>query len=101
MTGSLQNLRAELGVGASHKCSESTMVFGELSFIGDMVRNNPTAAIGDYRTHGTNPGRVGLNLSVGAQHQLSEDWSVNASYSLELMENSTSHSLNVGASYSF
>ena len=100
-TGSLQNLRAELGVGASHKCSDSTMVFGELRFIGDMVRNNPTAAIGDYRTHGTNPGRVGLNLSVGAQHQLSEDWSVNASYSLELMENSTSHSLNVGASYSF
>ncbi len=100
-TGSLQNLRAELGVGASHKCSESTLVFGELSFIGDMVRNNPTAAIGDYRTHGTNPGRVGLNLSVGAQHQLSEDWSLNASYSLELMENSTSHSLNVGASYSF
>ena len=100
-TGSLQNLRAELGVGASHKCSDSTLVFGELSFIGDMVRNNPTAAIGDYRTHGTNPGRVGLNLSVGAQHQLSEDWSLNASYSLELMENSTSHSLNVGASYSF
>ena len=99
--GSLQNLRAELGVGASHKMGENTVVFGELSFIGDMVRNNPTAVIGDYRTHGTNPGRVGLNLSVGAQHQLTEDWSVNASYSLELMENSTSHSLNVGASYSF
>ena len=100
-TGSLQNLRAELGVGASHKLDENTLVFGELSFIGDMVRNNPTAAIGDYRTHGTNPGRVGLNLSVGAQHQLSEDWSLNASYSLELMENCTGHSLNVGASYSF
>ena len=100
-TGSLQNLRAELGVGASHKCGDDTMIFGELSFIGDMVRNNPTAVIGDYRTHGTNPGRVGLNLSVGAQHQLTEDWSVNAAYSLELMENSTIHSLNVGASYSF
>ena len=100
-TGSLQNLRAELGVGANHKMGENTVVFGELSFIGDMVRNNPTAVIGDYRTRGTNPGRVGLNLSVGAQHQLTEDWSMNASYSLELMENSTSHSLNVGASYSF
>ena len=100
-TGSLQNLRAELGVGASHKCSDSTMVFGELSFIGDMVRNNPTATIGDYSTHGTPPGRMGVNLSVGAQHRLSEDWSVNASYSLELMENCTGHSLNVGASYSF
>ncbi len=100
-TGSLQNLRAELGVGASHKVGENTLVFGELSFIGDIVRNNPTAATGDERTHGTNPGRVGLNLSVGAAHQLTEDWSLNASYSLELMENSTSHSLNVGASYSF
>jgi uncharacterized protein with beta-barrel porin domain len=100
-TGSLQNFRAEIGVGASHKLGENTLVFGELSFIGDMVRNNPTATIGDYRTHGTNPGRMGLNLSVGAAYQITEDWSLNASYSLELMENSTSHSLNVGASYSF
>ena len=100
-TGSLQNLRAELGVGASHRAGENTLLFGELSFIGDMVRHNPTAAIGDYRTHGTNPGRAGLNLSVGAEHRLSEDWSMHASYSLELMENSTSHSLNLGASYSF
>ncbi len=100
-TGSVQNLRAELGVGASHRAGENTLLFGELSFIGDMVRHNPTAAIGDYRTHGTNPGRAGLNLSVGAEHRLSEDWSMHASYSLELMENSTSHSLNLGASYSF
>ena len=65
-TGSLQNLRAELGVGASHKLGENTLVFGELSFIGDMVRNNPTADLGGMRLRGSNPGRAGINLSVGA-----------------------------------
>ena len=100
-TGSVQNLRGELGIGASHKCSDSTLVFGELSFVGDMVRNNPTADLGGMRLRGSNPGRAGINLSVGAAHRLSDDWSLNASYSFELMQNVTSHSLNVGASYSF
>ena len=100
-TGSVQNLRGELGIGASHKCSDSTLVFGELSFVGDMVRNNPTADLGGMRLRGSNPGRAGINLSVGAVHRLSDDWSLNASYSFELMQNVTSHSLNVGASYSF
>ncbi len=100
-TGSVQNLRGELGIGASHKCSDSTLVFGELSFVGDMVRNNPTADLGGMRLRGSNPGRAGINLSVGAAHRLSDDWSLNASYSFELMQNVTGHSLNVGASYSF
>ncbi len=100
-TGSVQNLRGELGIGASHKCSDSTLVFGELSFVGDMVRNNPTADLGGMRLRGSNPGRAGINLSVGAVHCLSDDWSLNASYSFELMQNVIGHSLNVGASYSF
>lgn len=100
-TGSLQNLRAEIGVGATHRVSPATLVYGELSFVGDMVRNNPTADLGGYRAHGANPGRAGINLGVGATHQLTEDWSVNASYNFELMQNVTTHSLNLGASYSF
>ena len=100
-TGSLQNLRAEIGVGASHKFSGNTMVYGELSFVGDMVRNNPTATVGDARAHGANPGRAGLNLSTGATHRLNEHWSLNGSYNFEWMQNVTSHSLNVGASYNF
>ena len=100
-TGSLQNLRAEIGVGATHRITGDTMAYGELSFIGDVVRNNPTAALGGLRTHGTNPGRAGMNLSVGATHRLNDDWSVNATYNLELMQNITSHGLNVGATYSF
>ncbi|MBR5875300.1 MAG: outer membrane beta-barrel protein, partial [Akkermansia sp.] len=53
------------------------------------------------RSHGTTPGRAGMNLSVGATHRLNDDWSVNATYNLELMQNITSHGLNVGATYSF
>ncbi len=100
-TGSLQNLRGEIGVSAAHKATDKTYVYGELSFIGDMVRNNPTATVGDYRSRGANPGRAGLNLSVGASYQLNDSWSLNGSYSLELMQNQTSHSANVGATYSF
>ena len=100
-TGSLQNLRAEIGVGATHRFTGDTMAYGELSFIGDVVRNNPTADLGGLRSHGTNPGRAGMNLSVGATHRLNDDWSVNATYNLELMQNITSHGLNVGATYSF
>ena len=80
----------------------NTVLWGLVPVLRVLIYLSAAANInGDERTHGTTPGRVGLNLSVGAQHQLSEDWSLNASYSLELMENSTSHSLNVGASYSF
>ena len=71
-TGSVQNLRGELGIGASHKCSDSTLVFGELSFVGDMVRNNPTADLGGMRLRGSNPGRAGINLSVGTAHSFSK-----------------------------
>ena len=100
-TGSLQNLRAEIGVGATHRITGDTMAYGELSFIGDVVRNNPTAYLGGLRSHGTNPGRAGMNLSVGATHRINDDWSVNATYNLELMQNITSQGLNVGATYSF
>ena len=100
-TGSLQNLRAEIGVGATHRITGDTMAYGELSFISDVVRNNPTADLGGLRSHGTTPGRAGMNLSVGATHRINDDWSVNATYNLELMQNITSHGLNVGATYSF
>ena len=100
-TGSLQNLRVEVGVGATHRFTGNTVGYGELSFIGDVVRNNPTADLGGIRAHGSNPGRAGLNLSVGASHRINKDWSVNASYNFELMQNSTSHGLNVGATYNF
>ena len=81
--------------------SYDSKLMSVLSFIGDLVRNNPTADLGGMRLRGSNPGRAGINLSVGAAHRVSDDWSLNDSYSFELVQNVTSHSLNVGASYSF
>ncbi|MBQ4615019.1 MAG: autotransporter-associated beta strand repeat-containing protein, partial [Akkermansia sp.] len=38
---SLSNLRAEVGVGATYAATAKTSVYGEVSFIGDTVRDNP------------------------------------------------------------
>lgn len=100
-TGELQNLRGEVGVGIAHGLTDRTTVYGELSFIDDVVRSNPTANLSGYRTQGANPGRIGFSLSVGGACRLTEEWCVNGSYRIELMENATSHSFNVGVGYSF
>ena len=100
-SGSVQNLRGEIGVGIGHKLTGKTRLFSELSFVGDMVRHNPTADMGGVRERGANPGRAGINFSVGGTHALNDRWSVNASYNLELMERANSHSANIGTSYRF
>jgi uncharacterized protein with beta-barrel porin domain len=100
-SGSIQNLRGEIGVGIGHRATSKTSIYGELSFVGDMARNNPTATIGEYRVRGANPGRAGINLSAGVNHALNEKWSVNASYTGEFVENANAHSANVGATYKF
>ena len=100
-SGSIRNLRGEIGAGIGHRATSKTSIYGELSFVGDMVRHNPTASIGEQREDGANPGRVGLNLSAGVNHALNEKWSVNASYNLELQERANSHSANIGAGYKF
>ena len=100
-SGSVQNLRGEFGVGVGHKLTGKTRLFSELSFVGDMVRHNPTAQTEGQRERGANPGRAGINFSVGGTHALNERWSVNASYNLELMERATSHSANLGGKLRF
>ena len=100
-SGSVQNLRGELGVGVGHKLTGKTRLFSELSFVGDMVRHNPTAQTEGQRERGANPGRAGINFSVGGTHALNERWSVNVSYNLELMERATSHSANLGGKLRF
>ena len=100
-SGSVQNLRGEIGVGIGHMATVKTRVYGELSFVGDMVRHNPTADMGGVRERGSNPGRAGINFSVGGTHAINDRWSVNASYNLELMERANSHSANIGTSYRF
>ena len=99
-TGSLQNLRAEIGVGASHRTGKLG-VFGEIAVHQDLARNNPSVSMEGTRYTGMNPGRTGLNFTVGASYELNAQWSVNASYTGEFVENANAHSANVGASYKF
>ncbi len=45
------------------------------------------------------PVRTGINFAIGGSYALSDLWSVNASYTAEVVENA--HSVNVGATYKF
>ena len=99
-TGSLQNLRAEIGVGANHRVGKLG-VYGEVAVHRDLVRHNPKVSMGGLRFGGMNPGRTGLNFTVGASYELTDQWSVNASYTGEVVENANAHSANVGATYKF
>ena len=98
---SLQNLRAEVGAGISSRVSERLLLHGEASFIGDVVRHNPTATVADTQGTGSNPGRIGMGLRMGAGYQLNENWTLHASYNMNLMQNASSHNANIGATYSF
>lgn len=98
--GSIQNLRGELGIGARYT-SGSTSLYGELSYLNDMVRSNPYADINGVRGYGANPGRQGVGFTVGAQQELGGGWSVHASYSMEAMSEATMQTANIGAGLRF
>ena len=98
---SMQNLRTEIGAGVSHKATENTTVYGEISVYNDTMRHNPFVADGGNRYYGTNPGRLGGSISVGAQYDLNDNWSVRGSYSFDAADDSTEHNLNAGAVYKF
>ncbi len=99
-TGSLQNLRAEIGVAASRRMGKFG-VYGEIALHQDIARNNPSVSMEGVRYTGMNPGRTGLNFTLSASYELSDKWSVNASYTGEFVENANAHSANVGATYKF
>ena len=120
-SGSIQNLRGELGVGARYvvKQGQTTscdgkggltpaapgcdriVVYGELSYINDMVRNNPSIEVNGLRGGGANPGRQGVGIEAGATFRIGERWSANANYSFNAMDDSNEHVLNIGASRTF
>ena len=99
-TGSLQNLRAEIGLAASRRMGKFG-AYGEIAVHQDIARNNPVVDMYGSRYNGMNPGRTGLNFTIGASYELSDKWSVNASYTGEFVENANAHSANVGATYKF
>lgn len=99
-SGSVQNLRAELGAGTVHNVRKAQF-FAEASLTGDLVRHNPGATVGGIRRHGANPGRMGVKAELGALYELAPTWCGTVSYSIEAEARSSAHTLNVGVSKSF
>lgn len=118
-TGSIQNLRGEIGVGASYvvwgaapavsdgkmglaqPCCKKLVLHGEIRYMNDMVRSNPVIEMEGLRGNGENPGRQGMGIEAGATYRISDCWSASANYSVNTMEDSREHRVNVGASYTF
>lgn len=98
---SMHNLRAEIGAGISYKLNQKATVYGEASVYNDVMRHNPCVDDSDVCIKGSNPGRTGGTLSVGAQYDLNDDWSVRGGYSFDVAEDSTEHNFNAGAVYKF
>ena len=120
-SGSIRNLRGELGAGVRYvasgsasapvdeksgmasaaPCCERVVLYGEVSYMNDMVRNNPSIEVNGLRGSGANPGRQGVGVEVGANIRIGERWSVNANYSFNAMDDSNEHILNIGAGRTF
>lgn len=123
-TGSIQNLRGEIGVGvryvawgtpasqavedekgvtitAGHPGCEKLVLHGEISYMNDMVRSNPVIEQDGLRGGTENPGRHGMGIEAGATYRINERWSTSANYSFSTMDDSREHRVNVGASYTF
>ena len=98
-TGSVQNLRAELGGGITHTAGRG-MVFAEAALTGDLVRHNPEATIGG-KYSGANPGRIGAGITVGGAYTLDERWSLNATYTFQGAKHNNSHSVDLGTTCRF
>ena len=123
-SGSIQNLRGELGVGVSYVAwgapdtepvtdekgglvsagtagCRKLVLHGELRYFNDLVRSNPVVEMAGIRGMGTNPGRQGFGVEAGATYRINERWSTSANYGFNAMEDSQEHRVNVGASYTF
>ena len=124
-TGSIQNLRGEIGVGARYVAwgtpgseavtdekgatiaaarpgCEKLVLHGEVRYMNDVVRSNPVIEQDGIRDGGSdNPGRQGMGIEAGATYRISERWSTSANYGFNTMEDSKEHRVNVGASYTF
>lgn len=98
---SMQNLRLQAGAGVSYAATAKTTVYGQACAYFDAMRHNPYVDDAGVRVRSSNPGRIGGVFSVGAEHAISEQWSLRGSYSFDVAKDSTEHNVNVGAQYRF
>ena len=118
-TGSVQNLRGEIGVGARYVAwgtpavtdgksglvlaqgCEKLVLNGEIRYMNDMVRSNPVIRMDGMSGGSSNPGRQGMGIEAGATYRFGARWSASANYGYNTMEDSKEHRVNVGAAYTF
>lgn len=117
-TGSIQNLRGEIGMGARYvawgapavlddkggtisPACEKLVLHGELRYMNDMVRSNPVIEMDGLRGSASNPGRQGMGVEAGATYRLGGHWSASVNYGFNTMSGTREHRVNLGASCSF
>ncbi len=114
-TGSVDNLRGELGVGVNYVAwgmpatakeasglgCKRLVLHGDLRYFYDLDRSNPVVRMDGLSGGGENPGRSGVGVDAGATYRINDRWSASANYSFSTMEGSREHRVNVGASYTF
>lgn len=113
-TGSIENLRGELGVGVDYVAwgipadeksgslgCKRLVLTGELRYFNDLLRDNPEVKMKGLRGEGENPGRYGVGIDLGATYRINDRWSTSANYGFSTMEGSAEHRVNVGAAYTF
>ncbi|MBQ3218799.1 MAG: autotransporter outer membrane beta-barrel domain-containing protein [Akkermansia sp.] len=98
---SLQNLRLTAGAGLSYAATARTNVYGQASVYFDAMRHNPHVDANGACFKGTNPGRIGGILSVGADYSITDRWTLRGAYSFDVAKNSNEHNVNAGVQYSF
>lgn len=94
-SGSLTNLRAELGAGVTKYVGRAGF-HAEARLLGDVMRDDPTPTVNGVKGEAANPGCVGLGLSAGAVYNITPSWSVNANANAEFMDGASSCNVNVG-----
>ena len=90
---SLGTLKAHLSVGLSQKFTDKWQGYVNLAFAPDLVRQAPHG--------GPQPGRLGMESSMGTLYQFTSQWSASLSYQYNLTEHAQQQSINAGISYSF
>lgn len=98
---SMQNLRLMAGGGLSYAATTRTNVYAQASIYSDAMRHNPSVDINGACFKGTDPGRVGGVISVGADYDITDKWTLRGGYSFDAAKDSMEHNVNAGVQFKF
>ncbi|MDO5469830.1 MAG: autotransporter outer membrane beta-barrel domain-containing protein [Akkermansia sp.] len=98
---SMKNLRLKAGGGMSYAVSPRTSVYGEAALFYDAVREDSCMYADGECYEGTNPGRTGVNVGVGASYIINDRWTARGNYSFDAAKDHIEHNMDFGVIYSF